>query len=382
MANLPRDLLLDLKACLEVTHGMQGQFMTLIGQMDENLLQLKWGDVSTELATFNEIRFNFIKQLNNKGSIFYFIEQYCEAFQGNAQVKNFHQKLEELVIRDAAGLLKYNKELFDFADAKNLPFIGRKETKKYFYLMFHGDPRVSNFLIVNGKSRTGTSYLKHYFSELADSTKLFRFVGIDLRFDLENKTDELVQSVHIAKHLAITLDMEERYKNLDTSLGKDFKHQSFLTNLKVHLEKSGETQLFFLDHFKDTLADETYDFLTGLAYLLTLDNAPGYLIFAGYTERGLELLEDADIPFDENTLDSFSKDHIERFFEKIHVLLSSNFADVLPDELKTSENFVEKGMEIFKDQDFNKNPNVEPIGKKAKRWYKKLKRQLVLAGDF
>ncbi|MDW3645455.1 MAG: hypothetical protein R8P61_00155 [Bacteroidia bacterium] len=382
MANLSHDLLLELKSCLEATHSLPAEFIALIGQMDNAQLQIGWGDVSTDMAVFNDIRFNFIKQLNVRGSIFYFIEQYCQAFQGNVQVSSFHQKLEELVSRDTAGLLRYNKELFDFADAKNLPFIGRKETKKYFYLMFHGDPLVPKLLLVNGKSRTGTSYLKNYFSELADSTKLFRFVGIDLRFDLENKTDELVQSVHIAKHLAINLDMEDRYKNLDTSLGKDFKYQSFLTNLKVHLEKSEQAQLFFLDHFKDTVADETYDFLTGLASLLTLQNAPGYLIFAGYTERGLDLLDDSDIPYAENIMESFSKEHIEKFFEKIHVFLSAKFADVLPDELKASEQFIDKGMEIFKDQDFNENPNVEPIGKKAKRWYKKLKRQLVMAGDF
>ncbi|MEM8892196.1 MAG: hypothetical protein AAGD28_29725, partial [Bacteroidota bacterium] len=330
MANLSHDLLLELKACLEATHGLPAEFIALIGQMDAAELQIGWGDVSTDTAVFNDIRFQFIKQLNVRGSIFYFIEQYCQTFLGNAQVKNFHEKLEELVSRDDAGLLRYNKDLFDFADAKNLPFIGRKETKKYFYLMFHGDPLVPKLLLVNGKSRTGTSYLKHYFSELSDSTKLFRFVGIDLRFDLENKTDELVQSVHIAKHLAINLDMEDRYKNLDTSLGKDFKYQSFLTNLKVHLEKSEQTQLFFLDQLKDTVADDTYEFLTGLASLLTLKNAPGYLIFAGYTERGLDLLDDSDIPYAENIMESFSKEHIENFFEKIHVFLSAKFADVLP----------------------------------------------------
>ena len=382
MANLSHDLLLELKTCLEATHGLPTEFLALIGQMDAAQLQIGWADVSTDTAVFNDIRFQFIKQLNVRGSIFYFIEQYCQAFQGNILVKNFHLKLEDLVSRDPAGLIKYNKDLFDFVDAKNLPFIDRKETKIFFYRMFHGDPLVPNLLLVNGKSRTGTSYLKHYFSELADSTKLFRFVGMDLRFDLENKTDELVQSVHIAKHLAITLDMEDRYKNLDTGLGKDFKYQSFLTNLKVHLEKSGQSQLFFIDHFKDTVADETYDFLTGLAALLTQRNAPGYLIFAGYTERGIDLLDDADIPYAENILESFSEEHIKLFFEKIHAFLSAEFADVLPDEMKTTDNFVNKGMEIFKDQDFDGDPNVETIGKKAKRWYRNLKNQLVMAGDF
>lgn len=371
MPKIPHELLLELKAALRQTHPDPANFMAFIGMMDAAQLQLGYNDVNAPTEVFENGKWNFLRALNVKGSLPYFIQAYHQQFPANDAVNTFMQKFENLFETDPNGEFQLKKSIFDHVvvQKRNKLFINRKETKYFFYQMFHG--KRPQLLVIHGKPRSGLSYLKNYFSHLANESRVFRFEKIDLREDLERNENELVYPVHIAKHLAIALGMEDRYKELDTTLGKDFKFQSFLTSLKVHLEEQGQVYLFFFDHFDSTVADEVFDFITGLANKFTIDNAPGFMLLAGYKEEGMEQLDSMNIPYEENILSSFDEDGFRQFLTKLHAAITSEDAR-FEDWLDPVDTFVDTGMRLYADQDLN----VEVVGERTQIWYKKIRQQL------
>ena len=371
MPKIPHDLLLELKAALRQTHDDPAGFMAFIGMMDGAQLQLGYNDVNAPTEIFEHGKWNFIKALNVKGTLPYFIQTYYQQYPDNDAVKGLFKRFQDLFETDPHGAFQLRKKLFDHVvvQKRNKLFINRRETKYFFYQMFHGKrPQV---LVIHGKPRSGLSYLKNYFSHLSNESKVFSFRKIDLREDLERNEDELVYPVHIAKHLAIELKMKDRYQELDTGLGKDFKFQSFLTNLKVHLEEQGQINLFFFDHFDDTVADEVYDFITGLANIFTINNAPGFMLLAGYKETGMEQLDTMNIPYEENILSSFEEDGFRQFLTKLHKSIV-NEDPRFEDWLDPVNTFVDTGMRLYTDQDLN----VEKVGERTQLWYKKIRQLL------
>ncbi len=368
---IPHDLLLELKAALLQTHPDPGPFMAFIGMMDAAQLQVGYNEVNAPTTAFEDGKWHFLQALNVRGSLPYFVMTYHQQFPLNDAVKRLFQRFNEVVEQSANGDFQLKKSLFDhvLVQKRNKLFINRRETKFYFYQMLHGQR--SEVLILHGKSRSGLSYLKNYFSHLATESRIFTFEKIDLREDLERNEDEMVFPVHIAKHLAIALGMAPHYRELDVKLGKDFKYQSFLTSLKVHLEEKGQVFLFFIDHFDKTVSDQVFDFITGLAGKLTIENAPGFLLLAGYRKEGIEQLNTANIPFEENTLSAFDEEGFRQFLSKLHASIMAEDPRY-QDWLEPEDAFVTKGMLLFVDND----ENVEKVGDNAEKLYKGVRQKL------
>ena len=296
------------------------------------------------VGNFVDRVFQYLNKLNKDGLIFTFIDLYLAA-KGKA-VSNYPSVVAMLKERDKFFEKSQNgaawvrsKTPFHCSLIKNkLPFVNRSHLKDGWYELIGKN---NGFMIVKGQPQSGLSYISFYGSHIAEITPFCKFLDMDLN-DIDANTPEQLDDVDIANYIVMKLKMR---KDDELYQKGTFKAVSFVTALNEFLDArpSDDTVLFFFHQFKLTFSENAIRLIQSLVKKTCLENMKCYIVLSGYPygdklDYNLSKLAEF-VSIDSG---SFTKAHLDAFFEDMYLHLTQNFSvDFTKQQyLKTTENLV------------------------------------------
>lgn len=244
----------------------------------------------------------------------------------------------------------------------NSAFLARKNVREALYNLSIGEARN---IIINGKSKSGITYMAHYFSEIALQVECFEFYHLDLKQLKQTYSRETqFNDIHLAQIILDTLLIKDFI--IDP---REFKHTVFINHLREFFKNKNTTSLFYLDQFDLTEANNVFALVDGMVTAFNMYNIKCSIILGGsYNVEGWSKPLRRNTPRIELDTGAFSKEDVMDFFKEVYRYLVRKGYEI---EIAEAD-FVELNCDIIKDEFFKpgiKDSNVEPIGDTLSDWY-------------
>lgn len=286
-----------------------------------------------------------------------------------SNVASFAEQYDKFYIRENNRAVR-NPGLFASMIVKEfLPFVARENIRNTLYRMSNGQPKI---MVLEGKPRSGLSYIQWYFSDISNKAGCFDFCYVDLKaIKHEYAGGQLVTAAHIAQFILEYLEIYD-YNT------QAYKYSQFLNRLKAAFKTRTLFSLLYIDQFDVMVSNDVYELIGGLIKDLSLYNIPCYIVLGGYnkTEKWDPIAKTMTTTINIGT-GSFTKQDIETFFKKTYEYLSAKYSFDF-----TEAEFVNQCFQIIPPHLFEvsvNESNVSEIGEKLLLWYKDFYNQLQTA---
>lgn len=309
----------------------------------------------------------YVSKLEADGQIITFLAGLYEKRKEDVDYAQFYEKATQNFVKAAGGEWKWSAAAFTHPLVKNnLPFIGRREIMKAVERLVNGE--IEDVIVMDGKPRSGLSYIKYYLSHIAERCQCFNFIYVNIRDLSKVYPNELISAVHVADFLSLELHLDFRMQ--------EFKLHPFVTRLKSFLDekiRQGQTYLVYFDQFDEPIGKDVKELISELAEKAIVANTKSYLIIADFDEYQNWPFEiQAIVEYIDIEKGSFTEEQINEFLEILYLNQATNLSSKI-----NKATFVQSAKQFLSPELFqhSEEPNVTRVGRILTTWYKGIQKK-------